>query len=198
MVKPKPLTCEQVDQEELDRRYVQGRLSEADAAAFEEHFFGCDRCWRLVKGGGAVRAALAKDAVPVGRTGSLWKPLAMAAGIGLVALGIWEILAARRTIPDDEMRGSADSLVVHSRLSAGTWHLSWSPVPGATAYQVRISSADGALLDTRQVTDTILDLPAARLAPDSTGAPSYLEVLGFDLLRRPVARSPLVPLSNSP
>lgn len=198
MVNQKPLTCEQVDQEELDRRYVHGRLSEAEAAAFEEHFFGCDRCWQLVKGGGAVRASRPKDAAPAGRTGSLWKPLALAAGIGLIALGIWEILSTRRTSPDDELRGAADSLVVHTQLTAGTWRLSWSPVEGATSYQVRISGADGTLLDTRQVTDTVLDIPAAQLAPDSTGMPRYLEVQGFDLLRRPVARSPLVPLSNSP
>ncbi|MBM4189071.1 MAG: zf-HC2 domain-containing protein, partial [Gemmatimonadetes bacterium] len=39
------LTCDRVDREDLDTRYLAGTLSEADAAAFEAHFFECERCW---------------------------------------------------------------------------------------------------------------------------------------------------------
>ncbi|MGH7658286.1 MAG: zf-HC2 domain-containing protein, partial [Gemmatimonadales bacterium] len=84
----RPMTCELVDQNELDRRYLEGRLSEEEAAAFEAHYFGCDRCWELVKGGAAVRAALDHDTrVPAPRERAWWKPLAIAAGLAIVAFG---------------------------------------------------------------------------------------------------------------
>jgi anti-sigma factor RsiW len=46
-----PMTCELVDQRELDRRYLTGQLNDNEASAFEAHYFACDRCWALVKGG---------------------------------------------------------------------------------------------------------------------------------------------------
>lgn len=188
------MTCELVDQEELDRRYVEGRLSEAQAAAFEEHFFGCDRCWHLVKGGAGVRAALRPgSAVPALPSRAWWKPLAIAAGIGIIALGTWRMVASRDTIPGDGLRGSGDSLVVGTTFSAGTWHLVWPAVPEATSYRVRVSAPDGRLLFSRETNDTSFNITDDSLPPSL-----YLDVQGFDQLRQPVARSPLLPLSRSP
>jgi hypothetical protein len=51
------MTCDEVDDANLDVRYVAGSLAPADAEAFEEHYFGCERCWALVQQGLALRAA---------------------------------------------------------------------------------------------------------------------------------------------
>jgi hypothetical protein len=196
MMDEKAITCELVDQAEMDRRYVEGRLSDAEADAFEEHFFGCDRCWQLVKGGAGVRAALrpgrlAAPAVP-SRAG--WKPLAIAAGIGIVALGTWGVIASRDAVQPDEIRGAGDSLIVRVGFSAGGWHLAWPAVPEATSYRVRLSAPDGSLLFSREMSDTSLDIAADSLPAPAEGASLYLDVQGFDQLRRPVSRSPLTPL----
>ena len=51
------MTCDEVDGADLDVRYVAGSLAPADAEAFEEHYFSCERCWALVQQGLALRAA---------------------------------------------------------------------------------------------------------------------------------------------
>jgi hypothetical protein len=194
MMDEKPLTCELVDQNDLDRRYLEGRLSEAEAAAFEEHFFGCDRCWQLVKGGAGVRAGLRPgSARPVSLSRAWWKPFAIAAGIALVSFGAWRLFFPASTVPVDGMRGTEDSLSVRPTYSAGTWHLVWPANPEATSYRVRVSAPDGRLLFSRETSGTSLDIAADSLPPSL-----YLDVQGFDDLRQPVTRSPLIPLSPPP
>ena len=195
MMSKQPMTCEFVDQHELDRRYVAGRLSEPEAAAFEAHFFECDRCFGLVKGGAGVRSALAhRGALPADRPRPRWMPLAIAAGLGLVALGTWQAIGPRQPGDDDAIRGSEDSLAVRSDLASGFWRVGWPAVAEATSYRVRVFAEGGLLLLTKEVTDTVLALPADSLAALGGASALYLDVEGFDLLRRPVARSPLMPL----
>ncbi len=195
MMPEPPMTCEFVDQHELDRRYVAGRLSDAEAAGFEAHFFGCDRCFALVKGGTGIRSALThRGALPAGRGRAGWIPLAIAAGLGVLALGTWQAIGLRKVGDDDTIRGAEDSLAVHSALSAGIWTAVWPAVPQATSYRVRVFAEGGRLLVTRQVADTSVSLSADSLAAGGAGSALYLEVEGFDLLRRPVGRSPLIPL----
>jgi hypothetical protein len=199
MMQEKPMTCDFVDQHDLDRRYIEGRLSEAEAAAFEEHFFGCERCWQLVKGGAGVRAGLqASPAISSGRASLPWKPLALAAGIVVVALGAWRVIASRSAAESDGFRGTGDSLTVNATFSSGTLRLHWPSAQGATGYRVRISQSDGSLLFSRDVSDTSLVLAVDSLPAPAPGASLYLDVQGFDDLRQPVARSPLVPLSPQP
>ena len=187
-----PITCELVDQRELNRRYVAGQLDEADAAAYEKHYFGCDRCWNLVKGGAGVRAALVAGGVlPASRRSAWWKPLAIAAGLGVVLLGTWRVVGPRDGADGDAIRGSQDSIAVHSELSAGRWRAEWPSVPGAASYRVRVFTGDGRLFLTRDLSDTTLNLPADSLSTLAPGEALFLDVQGFDQLRRPVARSPL-------
>lgn len=195
MMNQPPMTCELVDQRELDRRYVAGQLNEDEAAAFEAHYFGCDRCWSLVKGGADVRAAFAASGVaPAARPRTWWKPLAIAAGLGLVALGVWRVAGPGVTADRDAIRGDRDSLAVHSELSVGLWRANWPSVLGAASYRVRVFTGDGQLLLTRESADTTVTLSADSLATLGRGGTLYLEVQGFDRLLRPVARSPLVAL----
>lgn len=187
-----PISCEFVDQLELDHRYLEGKLPEAEASAFEAHYFGCDRCWELVKGGAGLRAARHRDgAAPAVRPRRWWQPLAVAAGIGLAALGTWRATAPRSPARADALRGAEESLAVGIAWSDGAWHTTWPAARDAVSYRVRLFAGDGRLLFTRQVTDTGLALAADSLLAIGQGAPLYLEVEGFDLLGRSVARSPL-------
>jgi len=191
-----PMTCERVDQEELDRRYLKGQLSDAEAAAFEAHYFGCERCWALVKAGAGVHAALRPDATVSAVRWRAWRrPLTIAAALGIVAFGTWQAVVSRDTTERDAMRGMADHLAVRTELSAGIWRAAWPADSAVASYRVRFFAADGRLLFTRQVSDTSLEIPADSLSALGVGASLYLDVQGFDALRRPVARSPLIPLS---
>ncbi len=190
------MTCELVDQTELERRYLEGRLSDTEANAFEEHYLGCDRCWALVKSGTGVRAALhAGGAIQAGRPRRWWTPLAIAAGLGLVTLGTWRAVTPRNAALPDAIRGLGDSLAVQGGFSAGAWHAVWPADSMIAGYRVRLFAADGRLLFTREVTDTSVDISATSLSTADRRAPVYLDVEGFDLMRRPVRRSPLVPLN---
>ena len=193
MMSEQPMTCEFVDQHELDRRYVAGRLSDAEAAGFEAHFFGCDRCWSLVKGGTGIRSALTdRGAIPTARRRPWWLPLAIAAGLGGVALGTWRVIESGNFVDGDAIRGAGDSLAVRTELATGVWRAAWPAVPDAASYRVRVFAEAGRLLVTREVADTSLVLSADSLAIAGGGSPLYLEVEGFNVLRRPVARSPLI------
>ena len=191
-----PMTCELVDQNELDRCYLVGRLSEAEANAFEEHYLGCDRCWELIKGGAGVRAALhGGRATLASRPRRWWRPLAIAAGLGLVTFGTWRVVTPRNAAPPDVIRGAGDSLAVQHSFSTGAWHTAWPADAAVAWYRVRLFAADGRLLFTREVTDTSLNISVTSLSVADRGAPLYLDVEGFDLMRRPVTRSPLLPLN---
>ena len=79
------LTCERVDDEHLDARYAAGTLDEAEADAFEAHYFGCARCWYRVQRAVELRDGLAAvEPVPRSARPSVtrrWWPLGAAAAI---------------------------------------------------------------------------------------------------------------------
>jgi len=192
-----PLTCELVDEQELDRRYVAGRLSDEAAAAFEAHYFACDRCWALVKGGADVRAALAGNGIARAVRPRTWlTPLALAAGLTLVMIGTWRLTGSTGPATSDAIRGAGDSIAVQSVISGGRWQAQWSSVPESVYYRVRIFSGDGRLLLTRETNDTAVSLTTDSLSALGRGAALYLEVQRLDMLRRPVGRSPLVALPS--
>lgn len=80
---PKSLDCTLVDEQDLVSRYIGRKLSPEEAETFEEHYFGCERCWGEVKAGAEVRASLA----PASSIRSRWRPFAIAAAIAFVAFG---------------------------------------------------------------------------------------------------------------
>ena len=43
------MTHDQIERGEIAELYVRGRLKDADRAAFEEHYFGCDACFEEVQ-----------------------------------------------------------------------------------------------------------------------------------------------------
>lgn len=193
-----PMTCDLVDERELDRLYIAGQLSDEESAAFEEHYFGCDRCWTLVKGGSDVRASHAGGATvakPLRRTWT--RPLAIAAGIMIVAIGTWRIVEPNGNPVQDTVRGGSDSIAVKSTTSAGRWEAAWPSVPGSVLFRVRIYSDDGRLLLTRETNDTMVRLSTDSLATLGQGRALYLDVQQLDQLQQPVGRSALVPIPRS-
>lgn len=190
-----PITCELVDERELDRRYVAGRLTDDEAAAFEAHYFSCDRCWGLVKGGAQVRAGEHREAFPAASRSRPWsRTLAIAAGIALVMIGTWRVVGSNAPSGTDVVRGEGDSLAVRSTISAGRWEAAWPSARGQASYRVRIFADDGRLLLTHETKDTTVGLAADSLSVLGRGATLFFEVERLDALRRPVGRSPLVPL----
>lgn len=198
MMHDRVITCDLVDEHDLDVRYLSGGLDEPLAATFEEHFFGCERCWSLVHGGAAVRAASrdadqrAVVAAPV-RRGRWWVPAAVAASITLVSFGTWRVTTGSDDAGVDVMRGGGDSVSVAISSSGGDWRAAWRPVPGAASYRARLFDGAGGVQLERESPDTMLVLPSDTLVRLHGTAPLYLEVAAFDSLRRPTARSALLP-----
>lgn len=199
------ITCDLVDQLELDRRYRAGQLTDAEAAAFESHYFSCDRCWALLERREEVRAGFdaAPSSVPIappaqrlGRRSDsrpwAWRVggrvLAAAAAIGVIAIAI-NRFGLRRRVVDDATRGTADSVIVSTGLADGVITATWRPVPGADGYRVRLQDSTGAILADSEVTDTTAGWPVERVPASLRPGTGYWLVEALNQLRRPIARS---------
>ncbi|HYK82591.1 MAG TPA: hypothetical protein VEU55_05550 [Gemmatimonadales bacterium] len=196
------LTCQLVDDQDLDTRYVAGGLADDVAEAFEQHYFGCDRCWELVHRGLEVRAASREASAPARAGGAAsraralpsWWPLAAAAGVTAIVLGTWRLTAPRpAAFPISALRGGADSLVVHSEATPSALAVHWAPFPGASAYRVRLYDAQGQLLLEREVADTAVGFARDSLRARAPVGPAYWDVVALDTLRSVIARSGAVP-----
>lgn len=190
------LTCDRVDREDLDTRYLAGTLSEADAAAFEAHFFECERCWGLVRQGTEIRSAGPPASGPALARAPAWRrwrwalaPLAAAA-----ALLVWVTTrppVATDPGSDSQVRGAGDSLNVATGTTGRVLVAAWSRVAEAASYQVRLFSADGALVWERRATDTSVSVPRDSIPGAPSGA-LFWQVQALDLIGAPLVRSPLV------
>ncbi len=188
------ITCELVDERDLDTRYLAGTLDEVEAEAFEAHYFGCDRCWALVREGQAIRAALtaagggARRAPRLSNT-ALW---GLAAGLGVVAAGLVLRGTAFGPQPADttERGGVARGITVAAQTSGDSLTLSWSRVDRAERYRVRLFDGQGELVLERVSGDTALTVARSAL-PDRRAA---AEITAEDRLHLPLRRSDLFPL----
>jgi Putative zinc-finger len=196
------LTCADVEARDLDAGYLAGRLSPEEAAAYEAHYFGCDRCWATLRLASEARAALAVGAPAVvhrrWRRRHIWG-LASAATLLLVA-GTVQFLSSRRPIGSEAavLRGPADSISVHSAAAEGTLSASWASVPDADRYRVRLFDAQGEVLLERETADTALTISLDSLTALPRSGARYWQVLALDRLLRPLSRSPLTPASPPP
>jgi anti-sigma factor RsiW len=195
------VTCELVDEADLDTRYLAGRLTPDEAEAFEAHFFGCERCWGLVQGGLEVQSAFGSQAAtPASASVAAasptmprrWWGLAAAAGIVLAALGVWRLGSfSQAPMPEDVFRGGESPFVVTPGVTAKVLTAVWPSLPEADLYQVRLYAADGLVAAERQTTDTTLSLLVDSLGAIRPGTEVFWQVQAFDRLRKPVARSEL-------
>ncbi len=192
------ITCELVDERDLDTRYLAGRLNPEEAEGFEAHFFGCERCWGLVQQGQAVRIALRSDA-PVsqlaapgsrhGKTGRRWWGLAAAAAVAAVVLGTWWTGEGSDPAPtEDVFRGGDTVFVVAASAARSTLQAAWPRLENADLYRVRLYAADGTLIAQRELVDTsiVLQRDSIPLPPQAS---AFWEVQALDPLRRPIGRS---------
>jgi len=199
---PDAITCERVDREDLDTRYLARTLEEGEAAAFEAHYFECDRCWRLVRAGTelkALREPGGATLVPPARARARWLrwswvPLAAAAVLATIWLGG---RGPARSLPegDDAVRGPGEILPV-ATLTGGQLAVSWARTPDATAYQLRLFDASGSVVWERRIADTTIRAPRDSLPPLPN--PLFAQVRALDLMGATIARSGLVDVASSP
>lgn len=194
------ITCELVDERDLDTRYIAGRLNPEEAEGFEAHFFGCERCWALVQQGVEVRSALGPAASAAHLQGEAsvlrkarrgWWGLAAAAAVAAVMLGTWWTgqLSGPATT-EDVLRGGEAPFLVTASGSETALRAAWPRLANADLYQIRLYAADGTLAAQRELVDTSIELRRDSI-PLPRQATAFWEVQALDHLRQPVARSDL-------
>ena len=184
------LTCAEVDERDLEAAYLSRRLSPEVVAAYEAHYFGCDRCWRALQRATETRSAFGVRGASEAR--SRWPPLGLAAAAVLViaiGAGLW----TRREPPPAlvAMLGPGEAFVVRAAAIEGTLSAFWSPVPGAERYRVRLHGAAGDALLEREIADTVVAVPVDSLEPGVRDGALFWQVQAFDRLRQPLRRSAL-------
>ena len=204
-MQPTQITCTRVEEEDLDARYLAGTLSDEEAEAFEEHYFGCERCWSAVQLGLDVRAAGRKSEAPATAANTpransarfsrrSWWPMALAASAAIIAVGLWQWRAqAPLSTPGDALRGPADSIHAVASTRGRSLVISWQRTPSADRYGVRLQKSDATVVVERVVGDTSFAIPRDSLDGVTDRERVYWEVRALDSLRRTVARSRLVP-----
>lgn len=188
------LTCEQVERDELDLKYLHRRLRPEQAEPFEEHYFGCDRCWELVRMGQEV---LATRPDPASRSTWSWGLLATAALMGALGVGLWRFFPRTEPIAPDSLRAgpAPGALNVRSLLVGTGASAIWDIVPGAASYRVRLFTKDGGLVVEREIPDTSFAVARdALLSPE----PHYWQVQALDRIGGELTRSGLIEVRISP
>lgn len=195
------MTCERVDEEDLDTRYLAGRLSEEEATALEEHLVACDRCWAMVHRGATIRAAWAEEERPAGERAGAGRPrrsrrwigwAALAAASVALTVGVWRDRQGPAPLDlPDALRGTAEQLSPTARADSLELRIAWPRIAGAASYRVRLYGPDGAMLLEREVGDTSFSLPHDSLT-ESAAASVHWQVFALDELRDEFARSGLV------
>ena len=184
------LTCAEVDERELEAGYLSRRLSPEVVAAYEEHYFGCDRCWRALQLATETRSAFGVRGASGARSRGL--PLGLAAAAVLViaiGAGLW----SRREPPPSlvAMRGLGEALVVRTTATEKSLTVTWSPVPDAERYRVRLHGVAGDALFERELADTVVAVAVDSLGPGVRDGALFWQVQAIDRLRHPLRRSAL-------
>ena len=150
--------CPSAGRAETARLYLAGRLADAEAEAFEEHFFLCPECREDVTRGSELRVALGRPAiavpVPARRSSGPWLALAAAAAIAFLGIGLWQLRRqAEMGATISRAAGGAIANLVVSAGADGGLDLSWAAPREAASYEIQVFSPDGRRLwktDTRE------------------------------------------------
>jgi anti-sigma factor RsiW len=211
------LTCDEVDAQSLDTRYLSGALSASEAEAFEQHYFGCDRCWKLVEQGMELRAALGAPAaraapiiaLPESRTmkrRATALNLLLAAGAVFVAFGIYNATSGRRRSSDDTERGAQRVLAISaSHPSPDSIVAAWPRVEGALRYRSRVFTSTCTLVaeaespDTFavQLTNALTKRGAVTSISSKDTSRLFWNVEALDAHGAVIAKSPLTPVGRA-
>lgn len=200
-------TCPIADTD-TDVRYLAGSLSEAEAEAFEEHYFGCDACWKAVQRGAEIRSALSQSPAVAEKTTPTvsrqsikrrtWWPALAAAAVILVAVGLWKFPPVTQPITEagrtaEPTRGTAVTPAISATASDQTLTASWPRTPEARAYRVRLLAEDGRLLLDREISDTSVVIPLDAVLRNKAQGAIYWKVEGLNDLRVVVSNYALTP-----
>jgi len=154
---------------------VRGELQPQQMRDVLDHTASCASCaedWRLaaeIEREASRTATAVPGKVIVGRFGQ-WRPLAAAAAIAaglLIAVGVYQSGVGPResTYRNVEQTEVRSLLPEGQALSQQDAMLRWSPVPGATSYDVQVSTEDLQVVATAQgQTATEYRIPAGNLA----------------------------------
>ncbi len=195
------IDCPKGTERDLASRYLAGKLGEEEAVAFEEHFFACASCREDVERGSELRVVLGKEpivaAIRPARARLTWLPLAAAAAIAFVGLGVWQMTRRSAGEPGRSVMRSTLPEVLELKASAGpagSIELTWSPHPDAASYSVHVLAADDSSVWKAKTTEPRLTIASGVLpAPDGV-TPLSVEVEAFDSMGQAVAKSELTPL----
>lgn len=197
---PDQLNCDAVDMQDSVSQYVSGRFTDEQAAAFEQHLEGCERCWAEVQVALQVRAATRSSEAPSREQsggprlrGPLWL-VAAAASVALAIAGWWTLDSPHR--PVEVTRGGSAIAITASRLPDGAVRVSWPVVDGASRYRLVVSRIDGVTLLARDTDGVELLLTPTDL-PTPLPATVLVELRAEDALGTTlVAHGPVsVPIS---
>jgi anti-sigma factor RsiW len=195
----KELDCPSGGKADTAALYLAGRLTDSEAEAFEEHYFSCPECREDVRRGGELRETMGRPAIvapaPERRAARSWLPLAAAAAVALIGVGIWHL--SRRTeeaaTVSRAARGSIAGLSVSARADGGI-DLTWAAPPGASSYEVEVFSPDGRRLWKTETREPRARIERAVLSPP---LPAYeIRVDALDALSQVVASGEVTAASS--
>ncbi len=145
------------------------------------------------------RPAVAPAALPA-RPARTWLPLAAAAAIAFVGLGIWQLGRRADVEPAQPVVRSGSTGALEVRVEAGPQgrlELAWPSHPEAATYVVHVLSSDGMELWKTEVREPRLDVDPAVLPAPAAGASLLIQVEGLDAMRQVVASSEPTPLPKT-
>ena len=181
--------------------YLAGKLGEEEALAFEEHFFGCESCRLDVQRGSELRAAFGKapivPAVRPTRSARTWLPLAAAAAIAFVGIGVWQLSRRSAEEPGRTVTRSSAAEVIVLKIEAGPQggvELTWPSRADAATYRVQIFTADEVSVWKNETKVTRLSIGPGVLPTPAAGQSYKVEVQALDSMGQVVATSEETPL----
>jgi hypothetical protein len=169
--------------DDLVRRYVAGSAHPAEAEAFEEHYFGCDDCWREVEAATELAQALRRPAAPTPRR--IWPVLAAAAVTAFLFVGVWQLIQ-QPSDREPSFRSSQPAFNTAAKRAGAKTMISWESRPEARWYLVRRFSDDGSEFDRTRV-----DAPQRQLDLPFTQRASHYRVEALDEFQNVIADSGL-------
>ena len=189
-------------EQDLSALYLAGELPEGEAQAFEKHYFECESCWQDVQRGSELRATLGNSAVASAaphaaaiRRARSWLPLAAAAAIAFVGIGVWQLTrqSAVESSPAVMRSSVVDVLALEvSGGPQGSVDVAWASHSEASSYRVQVLGSDGLGAWKKEVSETHLKIVPGDVAP--SGKQMQIQVEALDAMGQVVATSERIPL----
>ena len=186
------IECHRAADDDALRDYVAGKLSPEAAEEFEQHLFECDACADEVQRAIEIRAALRTPARRA--AGGRWGVgLAIAATIGAIAFGLWQVELRRQPLAPPPLRGSAHEITATGTLNGATFTAIWKPVANARSYRVQIFNAIGEPVTFTETGSTTF---SATIGAARKSEPRYWKVQALDDDRVVIAASALMKIDG--